>query len=138
MPGYREHFTAGLIVTLIAGAILIFLGYLDLSIKNLVILLAISFIFSLLPDIDIGTSMIRKVFILFFVAFLFIKGLTPLGYLLAIILVAIQFIHHRGIMHSIITGILLSGLLYFVNHNWIFPIIAVLNFASHLILDDEM
>jgi len=138
MPGYVKHFQVGFIITLIIGTIFILLGFLDLSIKTVITLLIISFVYSLLPDIDIGTSKIRKAFVTFFVIYLFIKGLTPLGYFLAIILLVIQFIHHRGIMHSIIIGILLSGLLYFIDYTWTFSIIAIFNFASHLILDGEL
>jgi membrane-bound metal-dependent hydrolase YbcI (DUF457 family) len=135
MSGYEEHFTVGLIVTVLAGALMIYLGYLELSSLNIFILLGISFVFSLLPDIDIGTSMIRRVFIVFFVVFLFVKGLTLMGYILGIILLLVQFLHHRGIMHSLVIGVLLSGMLYFISHSWAFPIIALLNFASHLFLD---
>ena len=135
LSNYKQHFLTGLIATILISSILILLGYLPLTILNIIILLAISFIYSLLPDIDIGTSMIRKVFLLFFVGFIFINGLNMIGYILGLIVILIQFISHRGIMHSIIMGILLSGMLYFCFGSWTFPLIALVNFISHLILD---
>jgi membrane-bound metal-dependent hydrolase YbcI (DUF457 family) len=68
--------------------------------------------------------------------FIFINGIGPIGYILGAIVIIIQFLPHRGIMHSFIMGILLSGLLYFYFDNWVFPIIALVNFASHLSMDE--
>ena len=135
MPGYEEHFSAGLIVTFVAAFAAWIFGFLDYSHVNVIMLVGISFVFSLLPDIDIGTSMIRRVAIGAFVIFLLINGLTFWGYVFALVLIGIQFLHHRGIMHTYIMGILLSGTLYFVYNDWVFSVIALLNFTSHLWLD---
>jgi membrane-bound metal-dependent hydrolase YbcI (DUF457 family) len=135
MSGYEEHFSAGLIVTFVAAFLFWLFGYIDYTHMNVIILVGISFVFSLLPDIDIGTSIIRKVAIAGFVVFLFIYGLTPMGYFLGFLLLGLQFLKHRGIMHSIIMGILLAGILYFYSNNWVFSVIALLNFCSHLWLD---
>ena len=135
MPGYEEHFSAGLIVTFVAGFIAWMFRWLAYTPVNVLTLVAISFVFSLLPDIDIGTSMIRRVAIGCFVAFLLINGLTMWGYIFAIALLLVQFLHHRGVMHTYIMGALLAGTLYFVYNDWVFPVIALLNFISHLWLD---
>jgi len=137
MPGYEEHFSAGLIVTFVAGFLAWMFGFLPYTNMNVLILVGISFVFSLLPDIDIGTSMIRRVAIGCFVVFLLINGLTMWGYIFAIALLGVQFLHHRGIMHTYIIGILLAGMLYFVYYDWVFPVIALLNFGSHLWLDSR-
>jgi len=135
VPGYEEHFSAGLIVTFVAAFVAWIFGYLPYSHMNVITLVGISFVYSLLPDIDIGTSMIRRVAIGCFVAFLLINGLTTWGYIFAIVILGVQFLHHRGIMHTYIMGVLLAGILYFVYNDWVFTIIALLNFISHLYLD---
>jgi len=135
MSGYEEHFSVGLIVTFVAGLIAWMFGWLAYTNVNVLTLVGISFVFSLLPDIDIGTSMIRRVAVGGFIVFLLINGLTMWGYVFAIALFLVQFLHHRGIMHTYIMGILLAGVLYFFCNDWVFPIIALLNFVSHLWLD---
>jgi len=134
MPGYQTHFSVGIALTIVLGAVLILLGYIELSLVNVGTILAISFVYSLLPDIDIGTSIIRKVAVISFVVYLFINGLDKGVYIIGILLILIQFLHHRKIMHSFFTGIVLAGLL-FVNFSWPFALIALVNFFSHLYLD---
>jgi membrane-bound metal-dependent hydrolase YbcI (DUF457 family) len=135
MSGYKTHFLMGLFVTAMCGLAVFYGGFLDFTPYNLGWMLLICFIFSLLPDVDIGTSIIRKVLLIAFIVFIFINGIGPIGYILGAIIIIIQFLPHRGIMHSFIMGILLSGLLYFYFHNWVFPIIALVNFVSHLSMD---
>ena len=135
MPGYEEHFSAGLIVTFVAAFFAWMFGFIDYSHANVLTLVAISFVFSLLPDIDIGTSMIRRTAIVSFCIYLLFFGINWIGIIMVLILIGIQFLHHRGIMHTYIMGALLAGTLYFVYNDWVFPVIALLNFISHLWLD---
>lgn len=135
MSGYKLHFIIGLLITCIAGFYLFYKGYIDFTIINVCWMVAISFVFSLISDIDIGTSIIRKVFLISFIVFLFFNGLNLISYILGAIVIIIQFLPHRGIMHSIFMGVFLSGMLYLYFHNWYFPIIAISNFISHLMLD---
>lgn len=136
MSGYKTHFLAGFIVTCITALVIFYTGRLDFTVASVCWLVAISFIYSLLPDIDIGTSIIRKIFTIIFVVFIFINGINTVGYILGIAVIVIQFLPHRGIMHTYIAGALLSGLLYLYFNSWVFPIVALLNFVSHLILDE--
>ena len=136
MSGYKTHFLVGLIITVLLSFFLFYQNYLVFSLQNCLWLLVISFVFSLLPDIDIGTSIIRKVAIVAFVIFLFINGISPIGYVLGAIVIIIQFLPHRGITHTFICGAVLSGLLYFFFNNWMFSIVAAFNFVSHLIMDE--
>jgi len=135
MSGWEEHFSAGLIVTFVAAFFAWIFGFLPYSNYNVLTLVLISFVYSLLPDIDIGTSIIRKVAMAAFVLFLVVNGLTFWGYVFALIMVMVQFLHHRGVMHSYWMGAILAGGLYFVYYDWVFPVIALLNFISHLWLD---
>jgi len=69
------------------------------------------------------------------VSFIFIYGIGVIGYILGAIIVILQFIPHRGIMHTTFMGLLLSAMIYFCFNNWVFAAVALLNFISHLILD---
>ena len=135
MSGYKIHFLVGLIVTAIASFIAFKFGYIPLDIQNIGWLLGIAFVFSLLPDIDIGTSLIRKVLLVAFIIFIFVNGLGLVSYILGAVLIVIIFLPHRGIMHTIFIGALLSGLIWFYFHNIAFSIIALLNFISHMVMD---
>jgi membrane-bound metal-dependent hydrolase YbcI (DUF457 family) len=136
MSGYKSHFLAGLSITAICGLVVFYGQFLAFTPQNLGWMLLISFVFSLLPDVDIGTSIIRKVLLIAFVVFIFINGIGPLGYCFGALVIIIQFLPHRGIMHSLLMGFLLSGLLYFYFDNLVFPVIALINFISHLSLDE--
>jgi len=136
MSGYKTHFLIGLSATAICGLVAFYGHFLAFTPYNLGWMLLICFIFSLLPDVDIGTSIIRKVLLIAFVVIIFVNGVGPIGYILGAIIIIIQFLPHRGIMHSFIMGLLLSGLLYFYFNNWVFPIIALVNFVSHLSMDE--
>ena len=135
MSGYKIHFLVGLIVTAIASFIAFKMGYLSLTLLNAGWLLGIAFVFSLLPDIDIGTSLIRKVLLAAFVIFIFINGMVLTSYILCGVLLIVIFLPHRGVMHTIFMGVLIAGLLWFYFHNLVFPIIALLNFISHMAMD---
>jgi len=135
MSGYKKHLMVGMVVTCIASLIIFYKGYLPLSFINVAYLLAIAFVFSLLPDIDIGTSLIRKVILTAFILYLLIYGVGTIGYILGAAMIIVLFLPHRGIMHTLLMGAMLSGLLWFYFHNIIFPIVAVLNFMSHRVMD---
>ena len=138
MTDYKHHLLGGLAVTLVAAVFIFIEGWLPLNIQNISGMILISLFFSLLPDIDIGTSMIRKVVSIFIgvaMIYSFIMSASYVGIVLAVILIVMQFLHHRGMMHSFIIGACFSGLLYFYFGNWVFPIVAMLNFISHLALD---
>jgi len=136
MSGYKIHFLAGAIITALAGFICIHFGWLAMTPINIAWLAGIAFVFSLLPDIDIGTSIIRKVLLAAFVVFIFINGMVLTSYVFGAILIVVIFLPHRGVMHTVLMGALLAGMLWFYFHNIIFPIIALLNFISHLALDN--
>lgn len=137
---YKHHLLGGLIVTCLVAFILFFNNYLSFNLQNCGYLLGICFIFSLLPDIDIGTSKIRKVLLVIaggLLIYAFISHLSYLGIGIAIAIIFIQFLSHRGLAHSFIVGVLLSACLYLYFQDWIFPGIAMLNFVSHLVLDSK-
>ena len=138
MTDYKHHLLGGLSITVLVGIFIFMDGLLPFNIRNVCTLIFISLFFSLLPDIDIGTSMIRKIVSCIMGAVMigaFITSATYLGIVLAVILILLQFLHHRGIMHSFLIGAVFSGLLYLYFGNWVFSAVAMLNFLSHLALD---
>ena len=138
MTDYKHHLLGGLIVTAIAATIIFYKGFLPLNLQNVSGRFRISFFFSLLPDLDIGTSMIRKIVTCMIGAamiYAFFISASYYGIALAIVLIIMQFFHHRGMMHSFITGAIFSIMLYLYFGNWIFSFIAGINFLSHLALD---
>ena len=138
MTDYKHHLLGGMIVTLAAGAIIFWKNILPLNLSNVSGMIFISLFFSLLPDADIGTSMIRKIISCAIGAAMigaFIVNASYIGIALALILIGLQFLKHRGIMHSLLIGAVFSGLLYIYFGNWIFSGVAMLNFLSHLLLD---
>ena len=61
MTDYKNHLLGGFVITIVASLFIFISGLLIFNLYNVCILLLISSFFSLLPDIDIGTSIIRKV-----------------------------------------------------------------------------
>lgn len=138
MTDYKHHLIGGLAVTVLAAAFIFMDRILPFNLQNVCGIIFISLFFSLLPDLDIGTSMIRKIVscaIGVAMIYAFVLNLSYFGIALAVILIVIQFFHHRGVMHSFITGLIFSALLYLYFHNWAFPFIAGINFGCHLALD---
>lgn len=103
-------------------------------------------VYSLIPDLDLKSSWIKEQFnviviyciiilgILFFVTGA--VGLIIVAAILVVIEIILQFIKHRGILHSPIVGIILAIPLYFINYpNFAFFIAGFIGYASHWIVD---
>jgi uncharacterized metal-binding protein len=103
-------------------------------------------VYALIPDLDLKSSWIKGQFntiviysiiilsILFFVTG--VIGLILAAGFLVIIEIFLQFIKHRGVLHSPIVGIILSIPLYFINYPSLgFFIAGVIGYASHWIVD---
>lgn len=139
---WKQHFTLGIIVTVIFVIVLLKIGYIFKPL-DYIIFLAITYIYSQLPDIDIQTSKIRWTvtvgFLLAMGWFILVDKLL-FTLILLVILIFIWMMGklgygHRTICHRISTGFLLSlpllafGVIPFV--------IGLLNFSSHLIADGK-
>jgi membrane-bound metal-dependent hydrolase YbcI (DUF457 family) len=155
---YKQHLIGGMLITLILASIFIYLDKIPFNWNTVAFCLLISFIFALLPDLDIGTSMIRRFFMVvlgLFLIYSFYTGnigfdiynipsiynipwISLVGIVCAILLIITQFMHHRGMMHSMLMGVMISGLLYLYFGDWSFPVIAFVNYLSHLALDSKL
>jgi len=138
MTNYCNHIIGGLSITILSCYFIFSSGWLHPSLWNMIVMTIISLFFSQLPDIDIGTSRIRKtvtVIIGVIMIFAFLNEASYIGIAMAVFLIAIQFLHHRGFTHSLASGIVFSAMLFLYFHHWAFPVVAMLNFITHLVLD---
>jgi len=93
----------------------------------------------LLPDCDIRNSKIYGVILTTFligIIYCFLVGLAWYGIGLAVVLIIISSLKHRGVMHTILAGIILSlPLLYF---GGFYMVLGLMCIIAHLILDMEL
>jgi len=137
---YQGHLFVGLIAFIIT--------YYFVKIPSLLILpaLAVCLLFSLLPDIDQASSKIQNLFegsvggvgLLLLYLFFLHNNTDYLIYLacLLVILIIINFLKHRTIMHTIKAGLILSAVLFYVNKALFFYAIA--GYLSHLAADKSL
>ena len=139
---YKQHIGYYIILTII---ILFFLNYYDhIQITQYIIIgFLIGIIYTLLPDLDIPTSKIRKYTSI--IGLLVIIGISLYStyvktteYLYLIVLTALflgflWFTKHRGLLHSPVMGIIFILPLVYLSH--IYVIFALWGYTLHLILD---
>lgn len=142
MSGYKLHIIMGFVFTIITGISLWFLQkYFELKIfeidwKLFLISLPFILIFSILPDYDIKTSKIY-LWITFTLLILLTLSIVLCYYFRSLVIIGILifslFFRHRGVMHSVLAGLLLSLLV--ITYNPIIAIICFISYCSHLFVD---
>jgi len=124
-----------LIIYLIAS------NYYALDNNLLPVLLVISLIYSLIPDLDKNNSWIKKRFnfiiyivFIFSIILLFLKQIS-LWFIISLLLIELflLLVKHRGIVHSIGVGLILSSPLLLISP--IYFLAGIIGFFSHLIAD---
>lgn len=124
-----------LIIYLIAS------NYYALDNNLLPVLLVISLIYSLIPDLDKNNSWIKKRFnfiiyivFIFSIILLFLKQIS-LWFIISLLLIELflLLVKHRGIIHSIGVGLILSSPLLLISP--IYFLAGIIGFFSHLIAD---
>ena len=139
MSGYRGHIVGGMV----SLALLFFI--IGFPLPLLACGIPIAAFYSILPDADIPSSMARRIIhAVFFFGIFASAGYTVLtgntaGALIALFLVLplllMARVHHRGMIHTHLAGIILSTpLLYFGFHLFLIGYAA---WVSHLFLDGE-
>ncbi len=148
----KGHWVLGGIVTLL---FILFLGWLNvswfyLSFSSILIIIGITTIYSIFPDIDhksgtmtwwfIGTAtfgvVISVIEILFNQNFINpLKVLIIACLLLVVTFIANNFLEHRGIIHSVPAGILFALPVWFLFVYVGFFALAYVNWHSHLLGD---
>ena len=130
---YYTHILFGFVL-----AILMYLAviYLDISITfDYLVVVVIVIIYSILPDIDIKKSKIRKIMmpILIFLVLLFYYTEQYLVMLFVLLVIAfIYSLKHRTLTHTIMFGILVSLPWY---QNIVYMLLAFVSYLSHILLD---
>ena len=147
---HTQHAIAGAIsVTVFIILMHILYGWFNIDIRTIISLICITYIFSLLPDIDHKMSTITWFFLGIGITGILISAIDmyysfiPIGYnimipsivLLVLTFVCAKYAKHRGVIHSIKVGMIFSVLSYFIIPDWRICIIAMLAYQSHLMAD---
>ena len=120
---------------------LIINNYYQIDNNLLPILLVISLIYALLPDLDKNNSWIKKRFnfiiyivFIFSIILLFLRQIS-LWFIISLLSIELFLIlvKHRGVVHSIGVGIILSSPLLLISP--IYFLAGIIGFFSHLIAD---
>jgi predicted MFS family arabinose efflux permease len=147
---HRQHTLIGFI----AAAIVVLLthliwGWFNIDIRTAISLVVITYIFSLLPDIDHRISQITWLFLGIGIAGILTSVINsyysfiPNGYnimipsivLLVLTFICAKYAKHRGIIHTLRIGAIFSALVYFIVPDWRLCIIAMIAYQSHLMAD---
>ena len=139
MTNYNKHIIFGIIFATLFVYINHKYALINISFTNLIISAPILFVYSILPDIDISSSKISTsvriigLIILLVTVFLDMKTISiPILF----VLLMMHFFKHRGFIHTISAGLILSlPLIYF---NAIVSLFAFLGYFSHLLIDRKV
>ena len=139
MSMYKGHILFGLIFTSVVVYLSYRLKFLNFSYTELLISTPIIFCYSILPDIDIRSSKIRKIVTTVSLAFILVSIFFDVKWLaisITLTLFILQFTKHRRFFHSISAGVLFS--LPLILFSQVVALIAFLGFFSHLFLDGKI
>jgi hypothetical protein len=144
MNRYGHLIVAFIVAVLFIAAMKHFYNWYAFSIVEVALMVAIVLVYSLLPDLDSTSATITWVFIGIGIVglgasliYLNAFGIICFYALLALTFVLSVFMKHRGFLHSIIFGILIS-LPLFVIASYPEVILAFVCFYSHLISDGKI
>ncbi len=143
MSNWKKHIIGGFISTTVLLVIMSF--FIPLTLTFIGLSSVVSFIFSQLPDIDIQSSKIRWFLTVAGIGISFIQlvfynntqlAIIYLGIVLVIwLMVLIKGFGHRGWLHSILFGVLLSCFMF--SYGYLYVIVAFINYLTHLVLDKK-
>jgi len=146
MSGYKIH----ILVYLISILALVFLlknyNLLELPMETMLLGILIGIPYSILPDIDLPSSVMRKflgrisiaTILVLLIAYLFLKNilLIYISISLALFLYFLWFSRHRGFFHSITAAILFSAPLFLIDTH--IAGFALFGYLSHLTIDGKL
>ncbi|MBN2013867.1 MAG: metal-dependent hydrolase [Candidatus Altiarchaeota archaeon] len=138
MSGYRVHALSYMVFISVLLCVLSFLGF-QAPVSSLLPAFFVGFFYSLLPDVDVDRSMVRRFFVfcllvclgLFFFSDVFFFALA--GVVLGFFLFVSFFVRHRGFFHSFSAAVLFSLPLYFLDPVLFF--FGFFGFLTHLAVD---
>jgi len=103
-----------------------------------IIIIAVTWVYAQLPDIDSDVSVANKVFntgLAILIIYAVLNDLKLQAIAAAATFGVMEWIKHRGITHTIIVAIVASWLLWLINP--LYAIVGFIAYASHLIKDGE-
>jgi membrane-bound metal-dependent hydrolase YbcI (DUF457 family) len=143
MPDYKTHLVFGFLFVILIFIIFSISTLFDTEWLMISFYIPVIIVFSLLPDLDSGKSIIRRatislLLLLLVVSILVYYFLKELDYLIPIVLIILIILiifstKHRGLMHNVVTGLILALPLVVVD--WRVALVAFLAYFSHLVLD---
>ncbi len=146
MASSEKHILGYLFLVTIAITAIIYYYHLEVDLKVLGAGVLIGIFYTLLPDIDLPSSKLRKVIeklslaaiLCFLIAYLYLENITLvyLSLALTLLLYLLWFSKHRKIFHSVAAGIFLSLPWYLLNP--CFPLFAFSGFLTHLLIDGKL
>lgn len=136
---YKGHMFISVFVLLIFLFINNFFALFPVDYVDTALLLCVSLLYGLLPDVDTLKSKAGKSFLMFSITLAilcFILSLSSLGIIIMLILAFFLFVKHRGIIHSILFAIIFSLPLLFVDTEYF--IVGLLSYIAHLAADGKV
>lgn len=101
--------------------------------------------YAILPDIDIGTSIIRRIFNIVAAIFtlvclglyFYMESISFVYFIIAIIIITliVNLTMHRGIFHTILMGFVLAIPMTYFGYLW--ALLCVIAYSTHLFMDGE-
>lgn len=118
------------------GSIIVIYGF---SIPVLIIAVIMGLYTSILPDVDIATS---KAFVITFILLLlailyftvFTGDLLPV-FICVVIMISILGLKHRGMMHTVIAGIIIGCIVGWLFESYLIALYVVVGYLIHLLCD---
>ncbi|MFZ2456333.1 MAG: hypothetical protein WAX07_07640 [Candidatus Altiarchaeia archaeon] len=146
MSGYKFHIIAYLLAACALTYALKEYRFLELTLFSLILSLFIGGIYSILPDIDLPSSVVRRMvergalaLILFLIIAYVFYPVMPLIYAaiaLTFMLLLLWYLKHRGFFHTILAGLLLAAPWALLDP--VYSLYAFLGYAAHLFADGEL
>jgi len=143
MNRYGHLVFAFIVAIIFVVAMHYFYSWYEVSLKEVLFILVIMCIYALLPDIDSTSATITWVFIGFAIVGIGYSlitlnaiGIISFYALLVLTFMFAVFMKHRGFLHSIVFGVLISlPLLFFLTYQEV--VLAFVCFYSHLVADGK-
>ncbi|MBI5390247.1 metal-dependent hydrolase [Candidatus Woesearchaeota archaeon] len=136
MPSAITHQIFALMVALPFCLLFYWFHVLAFDLSTILQVICIILTFSIMPDMDLGSSTIRKIFLPLalglLLSFLILGQIMP-ALIICLILIAVHFLRHRGFLHSLPAALLFS--IPLLMYQWTFALFAFVSYFSHLLID---
>lgn len=146
MSGYKFHVIAYLLAACVLTYALNEYRIIALSPGSLILSVFIGAAYSILPDIDLPSSVMRRMvektalagILILIIAYLFfsVALLIYAAIALTFFLLLLWYLKHRGFFHTLLAGLLLSAPLALFD--WSFALYAFLGYEAHLFVDGKL